>query len=140
MVADGVAFALHMEELEEDLQLATPDERRRIALHAASEVGVTDIPDEERHGAAASFVATTVDTRSAEFAEQSRRALARSLATDERRAEVREAVAENFAGASAQLPLLAAAVDELLGEPIPEDAGDDDLWVGAVFGPAALEL
>jgi hypothetical protein len=136
------ALGARFDELEADMQFAEPEERREIALRAAAEIGVPGISDEERYSATASFVAKPPreGVSGHTFIEQSTRALARSLATDERRRGARDELAYLAAEARDEIPLLADAIDELLGEPLPDDAGEDDLWVSTLFGtpPSAV--
>jgi hypothetical protein len=135
------ALSARFDELEAELQFAEPEERREIALRAAAEIGVAGISNEERYSASASFVAKPPPdgTSGRTVIEQSTRALARSLATDERRVGTRDELASLAQEARDEIPLLADAIDELLGEPLPEDAGEDDIWVSALFGAGAVE-
>lgn len=139
-ILDDVAeFGITMELLDEQLHEAGPEDRRSIALRAAAELAPADVPVEERNGAAAGLVAPNVDPRSPQFAQAIVRALARTLATDARRRELRTTLADACDGVRGEVPALAAAVDELLGEPMPDDPANDDLWVAALWGPTALD-
>ena len=129
-----------LDELEEELGLVDGEGRRRVALEAAAVLASVEIPPEEGYAASASVFAEGFDPRSPTVLEKSTRALAGRLATEERRAQIRTALADVAATAGEDLPLLAGALDELLREPVPDDAGDDDVWVSAVFGAAALGL
>jgi hypothetical protein len=135
------ALGARFDELEAEMEFAEPDERREIALRAAAAIGVQGISDEERHSASASFIAKPPPEGASgrTFIEQSTRALARSLATDERRRQARDELAYLAFEARDEIPLLADAIDELLGEPLPDDAGKDDVWVSALFGAGVVE-
>lgn len=135
------ALGAQFDELEAEMQFAEPGERRELALRAAAAIGVPSISDDERYSASASFVAKPPPAGASgrSFMEQTSRALARSLATDGRRRETREELAGLAVAARDEIPLLANALDELLGEPIPDDAGEDDVWVSALFGPTVFE-
>lgn len=55
-------------------------------------------------------------------------ALAGSLATDDRRRELRAAIARIGEAAEEEFPLAAAALRALAGEPLPDDPAADELW------------
>jgi hypothetical protein len=135
------ALGARFDELEAEMQFAEPEERREVALRAAAEIGVSGISDEERYSATASFVAKPPPEGPSgrTLIEQSTRALARSLATDDRRRSTRQELAFLAEEARDEIPLLAEAIDDLLGEPLSEDAGEDDVWVSALFGAGAVE-
>ena len=118
--------------LERELRAAPEEARRPLALRMAGavspRVGVTELEVLEavhevsrRHGAAPlELVACAVATGTR------REVLRRELARD----------AEAFTHA---FPLLAQALRELVGEPLPGDAADDELWkalVAALSPPA----
>ncbi|MBA2460341.1 MAG: hypothetical protein H0V45_01015 [Actinobacteria bacterium] len=62
--------------------------------------------------------------------------LARTLATEKRRRNVRASLAELARSSADQFPAASAALEQLLAEPIPKDPAKDDLWVSLVVGLA----
>lgn len=67
-------------------------------------------------------------------------ALASSLATEERRRELRAAIARIGETAEEEFPLAAAALRALAGEPLPDDPAADELWLEFARHVAAQEL
>lgn len=67
-------------------------------------------------------------------------ALARSLANDDRRRELRAAILRIGETADEDFPLAAAVLRTLAEEPLPDDAGSDELWLAFVRQVAAQEL
>jgi hypothetical protein len=138
---ESTAIELRLEELDDEVRLASPGERREVALRVASEFLEPTISDDERYSASASFQATPPwEPGSVPLAGQATRALARSLATEERRRQTRATLADLATTTRDELPFLTSAIDELLGEPIPDDAGEDDVWVSALFGAPPLDV
>jgi hypothetical protein len=66
--------------------------------------------------------------------------LARTLATDERRAAMRRALAQLADAGSEEFPLAVGALRALLDEPVARDPAEDDLWVNLVVGLAQQHL
>ena len=58
----------------------------------------------------------------------------RALATDQHRAEMRESLAGLAEVCADDFPRSAAALRDLLAEPIPDDPADDELWAHLVTG------
>lgn len=130
-----------VESAEEELQDAPPADQRRIALRWAGVVLALrgDIPELELMGATARVNAGLPHDAGErlEVAEPAARALACLVATEERRAAVRKAAGELARFACGGLPTLKRALDDLLGEEVPDEADEDDLWVGTVLGACA---
>lgn len=132
-----------VEEVEGVLAKAPAEERRAHALPLArTGMMVVEIPPEEADEAVARFVESFPDDwdELPAAADQAAHWLARTLATDERRSRMREALAGLHDVAVADYPLTAEALEELLAEPQPEDPADDDLWVNLVVGLAQEQL
>jgi hypothetical protein len=138
---ESTALEARLEALDDDVEFASPDERRVIALQVASEFLAPAIAPEEHEAAAASLEADPPWAPDpVPPAGQALRALARSLATEERRQVTRSTLADLASTTRGELPFLASAIDELLGEPVPDDAGEDDVWVSALFGTPPLDV
>jgi hypothetical protein len=111
--------------LEHELRGAPREKRRRLALRMAGvvspRVGVTELDVLEavhdvarRHGAAPVEV------------------VARALATGTRREVLRRELARDAAAFARAWPLLAETLRDLVAEPVPADAADDELWKALV--------
>ncbi len=138
LVREAEAETFQLAAVEEELRNASPAERRAVVLPLSGAVaGNVGIDPHEAGEAAARFLESFPDEWSARPAAADHAAhwLARTLATDERRARMRAELAE-LAQAASGLPLLAAELEGLLDEPVAEDAAEDDLWVNLVVALA----
>jgi hypothetical protein len=117
------------------------DKHRVIALRRAGAVVATrgDIPEVELLPAVARIHGALPDQfdERLDLADSAARALAGLVANDDRRVATRQAAEELAASACSGFPLLKSALDELLDEPVPEAADEDDLWVATVLGALA---
>jgi hypothetical protein len=132
-----------VEEVEAALETVPADEHRAAALPLApTAVLAVDIPVEETDEAVVRFAESFPDDwrKLPAAADRAAHWLARTLATDERRSRMRAALAGLRDNAAEDYPLTAAALEDLLVEPQPEDPADDDLWVDLVVGIAQDEL
>ena len=100
--------------LEESIEHAAPEERRRIACRVA-EVGARDV------GIGADELRAALGTLSTA-------GLARALATEERRTGLRARLARIARLGASSSPELARELEALLREPPPVDPADDPLW------------
>jgi hypothetical protein len=132
-----------VEEVEHVLADTPPEEHRAhvLPLARAALLGV-EIPPDEADEAVTRFVESFPEDWEdlPAAADQSAHWLARTLATDERRAGMRAALAELRDTAAEDYPLTADALAALLEEPQPDDPADDDLWVNLVVGLAQEQL
>lgn len=132
-----------MAELEQTLAEAPLAAHRRLALPVAAAASLAaDVGDEEAATAIARFVFSLPPDREParkEFDRQTAR-LARTLATDKRRRNVRASLAELARISADEFPLASAALEQLLAEPMPKDPAKDDLWVSLVVGLAQEQL
>jgi len=132
-----------MAELERVLERAPQARRRRLTLPIAAAASLAaDVGDEEAAKAIAAY-AFGVSANRRPSRKQHNRAtarLARSLATKERRRDVRAALAELAELSAEEFPLASLALRELLGEPVPDDPAKDELWVSLVVGLAQEQL
>lgn len=128
-------------ELEHALEHETRlDRRRRLTLPIASAASLAaGIGDEESAKAIATY-AFAMSGRGRRSRDRATAQLARSLATDDRRQNMRASLAELAELASEDFPLAAAALKELLAEPMPDDPARDELWVDLVVGMAREQL
>jgi hypothetical protein len=116
--------------LEDELEEAPPSEHRSRTLAVASAViPLLHLDDSE----VASAVGRFLDDRDEAW-------LARTLATDERRAAMRRALAQLADAGSEEFPLAVGALRALLDEPVARDPAEDDLWVNLVVGLAQQHL
>lgn len=119
-----------MAELEQALADAPPAAHRRLTLSVAAAASLAaDVGDLEAAKAIAHFVfSLPPDPQAApkKFDRATAR-LARTLATDERRRNVRASLAELARGSADEFPLATAALERLLAEPVPKDPAKDDL-------------
>jgi hypothetical protein len=126
---------------EAELRELPSDRHRLIALRRAGAVVATrgDIPDAELTAAVVRIHGALPDgfDERLDLVDSAARALAGLLASDERRATTRTAAEELAAFACGGLPLLKSALDELLDEPVPEAADEDDVWVATVISALA---
>lgn len=132
-----------MAELEQMLAGAPPPAHRRLTLPAtAAATLAADVGDEEAARAIARFlVSLPHDPEAAPKAvDRATARLARTLATDKRRRNVRASLAELARGSADEFPVASAALERLLAEPIPKDPAKDDLWVSLVVGLAQEQL
>lgn len=124
-----------LERLERELEALAPDERTSHAAIAArgAYVAARIAPNEFR--AATVRAARAVNGLDPdEAADQGARIIARSLATDERRAAVRE-WSRGLGEASADhVPLLAEELQTLAAESAQREAGSDLIWIQACIG------
>lgn len=130
------------EAIEEELRDADPSARRMIAAHVArSLVRAVEISSAETTFAIAAAVtqASRSRRRSLDLAEELARRIAVALATDRRRRQLHEALAERARESAEDLPLLSAALGGLLDEGIPRDPEDDDLWTNFAIGAAQAQ-
>ncbi len=96
--------------IDEFVAAAPPEERRALALEAATLARRdANVPAEE---IAAALAACTPS----------------ALATDERRRAVRARLARLAALGRSSVPALAAQLEAIAAEPLPEDAAADDVW------------
>jgi hypothetical protein len=126
---------------EAELQELPSDQHRLIALRRAGAVVATrgDIPEAELMAAAARIHGALPGRHDErlDVADSAARALAVLVAGDDRRDATRNAAEELAAFACKGFPLLKSALDDLLDEPVPDAADDDDLWVATVLGALA---
>jgi hypothetical protein len=132
-----------MAELERKLERAPQARHRRLTLPIAAAASLAaDIGDEEAAKAVAAY-AFGVSANGRPSRRQRDRAtarLAKTLATDERRRTVRASLAELAELSGEEFPLASLALRELLAEPVPDDAVEDELWVNLVVGLAEEQL
>ena len=124
-------------ELETRLADASPDDRRPLALPlAVAAATAVAIPADEADEASAKFIESFPREwqKQPQGAQRAAHWLARTLDRDERRQRMREALARLAQTGDEEFPRATAALDELLGEPVPEDPADDDLWVNLCVG------
>lgn len=132
-----------MNELEERLREAPEEEHAALTLPAAvAAIPAAAIDFEEADEAVVGFIESFPDPweETPRGAEQAAHWLARTLATDERRAAMRSALAELADVAHEEFPLAAGSLEALLAEVMPEDPAEDDLWVNLVVGLAQEHL
>lgn len=117
---------------EELIATASDDERRDLGVAmaplVADEVGL-DL--EQASDEAMAFLESfPVPGRAAvDRADEAARWLALRMATDARRARLREGLEELAEAAAADYPLMAEVLMELAREPAPSNPREDDLWV-----------
>jgi hypothetical protein len=132
-----------MAELEQTLAEAPPAAHRHLSLPVAAAASLAaDVGDLEAAKAITEFVVSLPpdpETARKTFDRATAR-LARTLATDKRRRDVRASLAELARGSAEEFPVASAALERLLAEPIPKDAAKDDLWVSLVVGLAQEQL
>lgn len=128
-------------QLERTLERETrADQRRRLTLPIASAASLAaDIGDEESAKAIATY-AFAISAYGRRSRERATAELARSLATDERRQDMRASLDELAELAAEDYPLVSAALRDLLAEPVPDDPARDELWVNLVVGMAREQL
>ena len=132
-----------MAELERALAGAKPSRLRSLTLPVAAAASLAvDVDDEESAKVIARHV---IEVGSAAGAGRRRSRLAtakmaRALATDERRRNMRAALAELAAMSADECPRAADALNELLAEPVPADPAKDELWVNLVLGLAEEQV
>jgi hypothetical protein len=132
-----------MAELEQALAEALPAAHRQLTLPIAVTASLAaDVGDLEAAKAIAEFVVRLPpDPETARKAfDRATARLARTLATDKRRRDVRASLAELARGSAEEFPAASAALERLLAEPIPKNAAKDDLWVSLVVGLAEEQL
>lgn len=132
-----------MAELERALAEAPAAAHRRLTLPvAAAATLAADVGDEEGAKAIARFVVSLPPDPEAAPRELDRATarLARTLATNKRRLNVRASLAELARGSADEFPAASAVLEQLLAEPIPKDPAKDDLWVSLVIGLAQEQL
>ncbi len=132
-----------MADLEQALADAPPAAQRRLTLPMAAAASLAaDVGDLEAATAIAEFVVSLPpDPETARKAfDRATARLARRLATDKRRRQVRTSLTELARGSAEEFPVASAALERLLAEPIPKDAAKDDLWVSLVVGLAQEQL
>ncbi len=116
--------------LEDELEDTPPAEHRARALAIASAaIPMVDLDADEVAAAVGRFLSDREATW-----------LARTLATDERRAAMRLALAHLADAAGEEFPLAVGALRSLLDEPTPSDPAEDDLWVNLTVGLAQAHL
>ncbi len=128
-----------MAELEQALAEAPPAAHRHLTLPMAAAASLAaDVGDLEAAKAITEFIVSLPpdpETARKAFGRATAR-LARTLATDKRRRDVRASLAELARGSAEEFPAASAALERLLAEAIPKDAAKDDLWVNLVVGLA----
>lgn len=126
-----------VEALEKALSEAPSRDHRRLALPLArSAVLAVAVGPEEADEAAARFV-EGLPTSLAEIPKALERrtaAVARLLATDERRRALREALEELGSISAEDFPLASEALRSLSAEPIPKDPARDEVWTSFALG------
>lgn len=116
--------------LEDELEDAPPAEHRSRTLAIASAaIPMVDLDADEVSVAVGRFLAGRDESW-----------LARTLATDDRRAAMRRALRQLADAAGEEFPLAVGAIRSLLDEPTPNDPAEDDLWVDLVVGLAQAHL
>lgn len=116
--------------LEDELEDSPPAEHRAHALAIASAaIPMIDLDPDEVAAAVGRFLSD----RDAAW-------LARTLATDGRRAAMRLALQHLADAAGEEFPLAVGAMRSLLDEPTPSDPAEDDLWVNLTVGLAQAHL
>jgi dihydroneopterin aldolase len=140
--AMGELSSIEIELEDEEL---TADERLQLILRLPAKVaGAAEIPWEEADRLADRVRDLTV--ASVEEGEDPSRAIDAlrddicALATDQRRASIRDALRQLAANVHESLPLVSTAAVELAARPAPADPADDELWVAAMNGLAAQML
>jgi hypothetical protein len=129
--------------LERALSGAKPSRHRSLTLPVAAAASLAvDVDDEETAKAIARHV-IEVGAPAGAGRRRSRLAaakLARALATNERRRNMRAALAELAVMSADEFPRAADALNELLAEPVPADPAKDELWVNLVLGLAEEQV
>lgn len=116
--------------LEDELEDAPPeDHRARTLAIASAAIPMVALDPDEVSAAVARFL----DDRDEGW-------LARTLATDERRASMRRALLQLATAGGEEFPLAGGALRSLLDEPVLNDPAEDDLWVNLVVGLAQQQL
>jgi hypothetical protein len=137
-VLDEIEDELEDEELPED-------ERRAVILRLPGKVsGAAELSTEEGDRLADRLReltrASLEDPAGARAAVDALEADLGAVATDERRAAVREALGQLADGTRETHPFVSAAAAELAAEPTPDDPGDDEVWKAAMNALAAEVL
>lgn len=116
--------------LEDELEDAPPAEHRSRTLAIASAaIAMVDLDADEVSAAVGRFLSDRDEAW-----------LARTLATDARRAAMRRALSQLADAAGEEFPLAVGAIRSLLDEPISNDPAGDDLWTNLVVGLAQAHL
>jgi len=127
-------------EIEDELLHAPPNLHRRLTLPiAVTATLAADIDDDQEVAAAIGKHLVPIASLPSVSRKRSQRAiagLARSLATAQRRQDMRAGLGELSAMSADQFPRVAAALGDLLAEPVPTDPAEDELWVSLVVGLA----
>lgn len=132
-----------MSQLEANLTRTPPAKHRRLIVSVGTAATLAaDIGDEEAARAIARFaVAVAPGSRvSRRQLGRARAELARELASEERRRDMRAALLELAQLSAGEFTLATAALERVLAEPTPEDPADDELWVSLVVGFAEDQL
>jgi hypothetical protein len=130
-------------ELERTLERAPQARHRRLTLPIAAAASLAaDVGDEEAAKAIAAYAFSVPAGRRPSRKQRDRASaqLARTLATDERRRDVRASLAELAELSAEEYPLASRALRGLLAEPVPDDPVKDELWVSLVVGLAQEQL
>jgi len=121
-----------LKELEELLRQAPSDEARQIVLPVAAAVAPAMGIDLQQAAdeAAAYLESFPVPGRAVvDVADMASRWLALRLASDDRRARLRQGLSLLSQAWSAEFPVASQVLTDLVAEPVPDDPGQDDLWV-----------
>jgi hypothetical protein len=130
-------------ELERALERAPQAKRRRLTLPIAAAASLAaDVGDDEAATAITAYAFSVSAGRRPSRKQHDRATaqLARTLATDERRRDVRASLAELAELSAEEYPLASRALRGLLAEPVPDDPVKDELWVSLVVGLAQEQL
>ena len=124
-----------LERLERELETLAPDERpSRAAIAARGAYVATRIPQNEFRAAAVRAGRAVSSLEPDQAADHGARVMARALATDERRAAVREWSRLLGEVSSDHVPLLAEELRSLAVESATSEAGSDLIWIQACIG------
>jgi hypothetical protein len=124
-----------LEQLERELEALAPDERTsRAAIAARGGYVAARIPPNEFRAAAVRTARAVGGLDTDEAADHGARVMARALATDERRAAVREWSRLLGEASADHVPLLADELQTLAAESASSEPGSDLLWIQACLG------
>jgi hypothetical protein len=124
-----------LERLERELEAMEPDERTsRAAIAARGAHVAARIPQNEFRAAAVRAARAVSGFDTDEAADHGVRVMARALATDERRAAVREWSRLLGEASADHVPLLAEELQALAVESASSEPGSDLIWIQACLG------
>jgi hypothetical protein len=124
-----------LERLERELEMLAPDERTaRAAIAARGAYIAARIPQNEFRAAAVRAGRAVSGLDPDEAADHGARAMARALATDGRRAAVREWSRQLGEASANHVPLLAEELQALAVESASSEPGSDLIWIQACLG------